>query len=418
MRKYSNDSLYSIAADYNRKSSNTVVNNRTLIIWLVVSFLYTILKMYRNSMGGSNGSVGGVWNFLNISYVALAAILFMSCVKKSIPLPVIVKEGFVYSFYVAAVALLNPRELTINTIFSYAMIFYFVSVTFTFYYAMAKGFSRTEYIVYNIVYFVLAVFTLYLMYSRLAYNQKNVYQSDAYFLLCAMPLVLLLDKGSKMYIKLAPLVVCLMMAAKRTGFIGMAGGIFIYYLIDCVQKKKLEAFLKTLFKIAIVIGVFFIAYFYLEDKLGLTLLDRMETVTTDGGSGRDDIYTGVWQAIKESHLLDILFGHGLNGIQVVFGRKSGAHDDFLEIMYNYGVFALMLLIYLYIKMVTTCIKMTKSGYPGAKATGAAIVISLLMSLFSNYFVTFTQITVTATFWGIVLADWNHYQYNKSISGGY
>ena len=62
--------------------------------------------------------------------------------------------------------------------------------------------------------------------------------------------------------------------------------------------------------------------------------------------------------------------------------------------------------------------MTKSGYPGAKATGAAIVISLLMSLFSNYFVTFTQITVTATFWGIVLADWNHYQYNKSISGGY
>ncbi len=419
MRNGSNERLYySVASSYNGKSSNIAVRNRIFSIWLVVSFLYTVLKMYRNSMGGASGSAGGVWNLLNISYVLLAALLFMSCVKKSVPLPIIIKDGFIYSFYIAAVSLLNPRELSINTIFSYAMLFYFVSVAFTFYYAMANGFSKAEYRVYNIVYFILAAFTLYLMYSRLAYNQSNIYQSDAYFLLCALPLVLLLDKGMAMYIKLIPLVICLMMAAKRTGFIGMAGAIFVYYLIDCIQKKNLDTFLKTTLKILSVVVLFFIAYSYLEDKLNLTLLDRMETVTTDGGSGRDDIYTGVWQAIKESNLLDILFGHGLNGIQVVFGRKTGAHNDFLEIMYNYGVFAVVLLINLYFKMIRACVKMTKSGYPGAKAAGAAIVISLLMSMFSNYFVTFTHITMTATFWGIVIADWNHYQHNKSISGGY
>ena len=418
MTNHSNEKLYSIAAQYNKKSSNIVADNKIFLIWFIISFLYTFLKMYRNSMGGGGGSSGGVWNLLNISYVLLSALLFMSCIKKSIPLPVIIKEGFIYSFYIATVALLNPRDLTINTIFGYAMIFYFVSVTFTFYYAMTKGFSKIEYQVYNIFYFALAAFTLYLMYSRLAYNQSNIYQSDAYFLLCAMPLVLLFDKGFAMYIKLLPLVVCLMMAAKRTGFIGMAGAIFVYYLIDCIQKKNVDAFLKTTLKIASVVVLFFVAYNFLEDKLGLTLLDRMETVTTDGGSGRDDIYAGVWQAIKDSHLMDILFGHGMNGIQVVFGRKTGAHNDFLEIMYNYGIFAVILLLNLYLKMVTTCVKMTKSGYPGAKAAGAAIIISFLMSLFSNYFVTFTQITMTATFWGIVLADWKHFQYNKVISGGY
>ena len=124
------------------------------------------------------------------------------------------------------------------------------------------------------------------------------------------------------------------------------------------------------------------------------------------------------QAIKESNLMDILFVHGLNGIQVVFGRKTGAHDDFLEIMYNYGIFAVVMFVNLYFKMITACVKMTKSGYPGAKAAGAAIVISLLMSFFSNYFVTFTHITMTATFWGIVVADWNQYQQNQSTSGEY
>lgn len=418
MKKEHDEMLYPIASNHNKKTSDVVAHNKTFSIWLIVSFLYTILKMYRNSMGGSGGSVGGVWNLLNISYVLLAVLLFMSCVKKSVSLPTIIKDGFIYSFYVATVSLLNPRDLSINTIFGYVMLFYFVSVAFTFYYAMTNGFSNFEYKVYNAVYFILAAFTLYLMYSRLAYNQSNVYQSDAYFLLCAVPLVLLFDKGAAMYIKLIPLVVCLMMAAKRTGFIGMAGAMFVYYLIDCIQKKNLDTFVKTVLKILSVVVLFFIAYSFLEDKLGLTLLDRMETITTDGGSGRDDIYTGLLQSIKESNLLDIIFGHGLNGVQVVFGRKTGAHNDFLEILYNYGVFAVVLLINLYLKMIRACVKMTKVGYPGAKAAGASIVISLLMSLFSNYFVTFTHITMTATFWGIVIADWNHFQHNEALSGGY
>lgn len=412
------DDLYSLAVNCSGKSLKKFTKNNVLSIWLIISFLYTILKMYRNSMDGTAGSAGGIWNIMNISYVLLAALLVMSCIKKSISLPMVISDGFIYSFFVAFVSLLNPRALSINTVFNYAMLFYFASVAFTFYYASSKGITKSEYKYYNILYFALAAFTLYLMYSRIAYNKTNIYQSDAYFLLCALPLVMLFDKSTHMYIKIIPLVVCLMMAGKRTGFLGLAGAVFIYYLIDCIQKKNMDAFLKIALKLGVVVALFFVVYSFLETRLNLTLLDRMETITTDGGSGRDEIYAGVWQAIKASDFFELFFGRGMNGIQVVFGRKTGAHNDFLEIMYNFGIFAVVFLVHLYVKMIVACVKMTKSGYPGAKAAGAAVVISVLMSLFSNYFVTFTHITMTATFWGIVIADWKHYQHNKAISGGY
>ena len=418
MKKESNKRLYPLAVNCTGKTAGRTAHNKVLSIWLIVSFLYTILKMYRNSMDGSGGSAGGIWNVLNISYVGLAVLLLMSCIKKSIPLPIIIREGFIYSFFIAFVSIFNPRALSVNTIFSYAMLFYFASVAITFYYATTKGFSKNEYKVFNVMYFVLAAFTLYLMYSRIALNKTNIYQSDAYFLLCALPMVMLFDKSTAMYIKMVPLAICLMMAGKRTGFIGLAGAVFIYYLIDCIQKKNVDAFLKVAIKIGVVVVLFFAVYAVLETKFNLTLLDRMETITSDGGSGRDEIYEGVWQAIKSSDFFDLFFGHGMNGIQVVYGRKTGAHNDFLEIMYNYGIFAVLLLVFLYYKMVVACVKMTKSGYPGAKAAGAAIVISVLMSLFSNYFVTFTQVTMTATFWGIVVSDWEHFMYNKSVTGGY
>ncbi len=406
--------LCSLAVEGEIKKNNSVTRNWVLAIWLFISFLYAILKMYRNSLVGASGSSGGIWNVLNISFIALSVLLLMSCIKKSITLPIVIKDAFMYSFYVAVISLLNLKNFSINIVFSYAMLFYFASVIFVFYYAASKGISKFEYKVYSVLYFALAAFTLFLMYSRVALNHTNVYQSDAYFLLCALPLVFLFDKKTNMYIKLIPLVVCLMMAGKRAGFIAMVCAVFVYYIIGSIQKKNIEDFFKVLIKLFVVAVFLFIAYFLLESKLNLSLFDRMETITTDGGSGRDDIYSGVWKAITVSDFYGFFFGHGLSGIQLVYGSESGAHNDFLEIMYNYGVFALILIINLYAKMFIACRKMIKTGYPGAKAAGASLIISIVLSLFTNYFITFTHITITATFWGIVIADWKHYMLNKSL----
>ena len=162
--------LYSLAVEGGITKNNSVTRNRVLTIWLIISFSYAVLKMYRNSLVGASGSSGGIWNVLNISFVALSVLLLMSCIKKSIALPIVINDGFIYSFYVALIALINLRSFSINVIFSYVMLFYFVSVTFAFYYAASKGISRFEYRVYNILYYILAVFTLFLMYSRVALN--------------------------------------------------------------------------------------------------------------------------------------------------------------------------------------------------------------------------------------------------------
>lgn len=366
--------------------------------------------MYRNSLNSADTTTqGGIWNVINVAFVVIGLWLLFVCVVGNKKVPKLISISFLYSFYTMTVSLFALRTLSVSTIFGYLMLFYFPSLVLVLFNASENGIDKLGRSIYNIGYWIVAAFALYLMFIRVSQENTEIYQSDVYFLLCLLPFVFLLDQGKNLAFKFIPLVIVVIFAAKRTGFIALGGAVFTYYLIEYVQSKNLKKFVKMIAGIALSVVVFIVLYNILSSRFDINLLERMEELSEDGGSGRDDIYKGIWNAYKNSEFLNKLIGYGVNGIQVVYGRNTGAHNDFLEILYNYGIFAELLFCGIYLIKIRTCIKMIKSGYKGAGAVGAVIVISFLMSMFSNFFITFTHITLIGMFWGIVLQDWHKFE---------
>ena len=56
-------------------------------------------------------------------------------------------------------------------------------------------------------------------------------------------------------------------------------------------------------------------------------------------NGRDEIYTYIFNREDNASFIQFLIGNGYYGVHKDFGKH--AHNDFLEILYDFGIFALL-----------------------------------------------------------------------------
>ena len=105
----------------------------------------------------------------------------------------------------------------------------------------------------------------------------------------------------------------------------------------------------------------------------------------------------------------MLFGNGNGSIGELVGGH--AHNDFLEFLYEYGLFAFVLYVVFYILLIKETIKMYKHGYVYAKEFTCSVVVALCMSMFSFYAIDCTHITSSSICQGLILADWYKFKMN-------
>ena len=74
----------------------------------------------------------------------------------------------------------------------------------------------------------------------------------------------------------------------------------------------------------------------------VNVTNRFEAMNEDEGNGRLDIYSDVFVQYLDSDLFSQLFGHGYNMVSVVLKGPS-AHNDFLEVLYDYGIIGFIIL---------------------------------------------------------------------------
>ncbi len=372
---------------------------------ITLVFIYIILKMYRNSINTMVETTGGIWNLINLFFVLLGILCVFSLINRKYRFPACINTGIVYAAGSWFVAFFHLQNLSVNSIFTYLMIPYFILVIIVFYTYGIREITKINKQLFILFFYVISAFTLYLMLNRNIYSFINIYQSDAYFILCLFPFILLWRRGLKLYIPFSFLTAILIFAGKRNGAISIIVALIFYFLVEYKLGNRFGRFFKILKRLLLISVIAGAIYFYLSNRYSIDLMERIVSLPEDGGSSRDVIYSSIWFAIKESTLYEWLFGHGINGVITVFGRTSGAHNDFLEVFYNFGFFVLILFIAFYIVLIATAVRMIKDRYYGASAFAASVVISLFMSMFSNYAITFTHVTGMAAFWGIALAEW-------------
>lgn len=267
---------------------------------------------------------------------------------------------------------------------------------------------------FYISFFIVAYyyFTITLFFNYFGTNR--FYSLDqSYYLLFFLPFILKLKKNSLKLIGISIVLSAMLISMKRTGTIALFGALGVYFILAIFHKDKqtYKRFYNSLFVVISLIILNFV-FNYVSDKTGGFLLSRFETLQIDEGSGRLDIWKGTFDAQMNADFTSWILGHGYNTVKESIAGNS-AHNDFQEVLYDYGIFGFVLYLFIYFQLLSYCKKMYKFSSLHLESFTASCVLFLILSCFSHLIIYPSYFICLAFFWGVSIAGFENEQ-NKRL----
>lgn len=199
--------------------------------------------------------------------------------------------------------------------------------------------------------------------------------NSIYYLLLLVPFVLSVDKK---WIKW-PTLICsffiIVISGKATTLIAFILGILVYLYLSFKGKKRIVF-------ISVTILFLIVAFAFFRDKiLSLEVAGKISSMNETGLVNRIPIYQSIFEKYESLQFFNKLFGAGYNGVYNAIG--SSAHNDFLEVLFDYGLFGLLLYILMIFGFIRNAFVLIKRNSDYSAAFVAALAIFIVCSLTSE-----------------------------------
>lgn len=185
-------------------------------------------------------------------------------------------------------------------------------------------------------------------------NRNDITNNASVVFLYILPFIFVLKNR---YISYGVILICvyyLMEGAKR-GNIVCSIPIIVLFIIMTFRNKHIKVYEKLLF---IIFFFFALLWGSTKFKENEYLQKRIEQTMEGNTSNRDIIYSNCWDVYTNSeHIPNLLFGYGFDGTLNHKNIGAYAHNDWLEILVDYGVIGfifyllIFILIYQQIRMI-------------------------------------------------------------------
>lgn len=385
--------------------------NITYLLLLLLAAALILLKVWRGLLYQTEEQ-GGIWNVIQVFLVGtgLACLFSKSKTYKSIPC---VEAFIVFFLYIWFLAFFPFLFTTIDVahVFRFLVIPYGVMSLLTFYTVGYKANIQQYPWVLGITFLVLFywMFTKWRAYN-LAIIDSNGAVADVYYLVGILPLILLYTPQKLKIIPFLLAFIVVVMSNKRGALVAMLLMLIVYFFFLGENKKVKKK--NIILQVTILLFVLLVISYVVVKLVGLydlRMFERMEKLGDDGGSGRAERWSMILNAFTtNSCFFNVLFGHGYGSIYKLVGGH--AHNDFLEFLYEYGIFAFVFYVTFYVSLIKEAVAMFKKKYMYAREFLCSVIVALCMSMFSFYAVDCTHITSSSICQGLILADWCKYKY--------
>jgi O-antigen ligase len=138
------------------------------------------------------------------------------------------------------------------------------------------------------------------------------------------------------------------------------------------------------------------------------IIEKINNSQIDEGSGRLDIYQETWQQNLNKPLINQMFGSGHNAVALGYSQASimeiksrSAHNDFLEILFDYGITGIA--IYLY--FIVSLIKVLKKSKQYNKKLYVILISSLLVFFLLSMY---SHLNLYPENYIFIVAVWGYY----------
>lgn len=272
-------------------------------------------------------------------------------------------------------------------------IIYWILGTF-FVYKMLLAQYLTERHIVAVIYAVVCIYSVMIFYFMFNPAIRFTQNISIYVLLWCFPFLIVQKRTNLNKIFLFLSTVCIFLSFKRGAIIALILSTFIYLFLYFLQNRSFKTGFKLLF---IFLGLLLILMSALI-VINKTRPDFFEKRTSDitdkdrVGSGRGGFYRLVLNSYFQSlHYkpAKFFFGHGSRSVQkrtagFLGGGGVYAHSDWLQIMPDYGLFGVLILMWLHFSIIRiVCIGMhTKNKM--APALAMAYTTFFLTSVYSGH----------------------------------
>lgn len=383
-------------------------NIHTVAFMLLAAFL--LLKVYRAFSGVSAESSGGLWNGIQILFV-LWGIVFVYQDAKRVLMNSSIMALLLYSSLSFAFALtyLNSEAQT-KRIFDTFMIPFGVMLMVVFYEVGSRFGVRKRNWMLVISYYIAAIILITAMatfYNTGADLEEKGAVADVYYILGLLPIMLVYTPKKWVFLPILVCTIAIAFSGKRAGLLALVAMLIIYFFA-LVSKSNMNFGKRIALFLVIIVGIIFLynMLLYIDQAYHMRLFERMESLETDGGSGRDRIWARAIASIERFDFIEILTGQGKGSVRDSIGIQ--AHNDFLHVLHEHGLFAVLFYILYYILLIREYIAMYKNKYPHAHLYLMSVVCSLFVAMFSFFIIYPTYCTGGMVCAGFFIGD--HYRY--------
>lgn len=235
-----------------------------------------------------------------------------------------------------------------------------------------------------------------------------------YFFLTMMSMVVLLFRKEKLLWILPCLMIVL--TTKRTGLLIIAIGLFLSQIAEYHRENTLKKKWKRLLGITLAVMAAFIGLIILVRMFNLDIFERFMELSEDGGSGRNKIWLRVYLDYAKGNTIELLFGKGYQSVtsMMLTGRAILAHNDYMEILHDYGAVGLILISVWIIQILYCFIKTWKRRDVILPSFCYSISTIALLSVFSYLFIQSYLMIFIASYLGVVVALSTNGQAGKNL----
>lgn len=281
----------------------------------------------------------------------------------------------------------------------------FSLIVFLLFFEFRENEKKFDYQKTSIIVFLLvsAMYLYFRINMPVTGNPHNIYHAQyansIYYVIFMLPFVL---RSKWRYLFWGIAGICVLLSGKQGAFIAFVlGVVFFYFAERKVSKRPINIKLIIAFIAFFIFSVF--AYWFVANRLGMDILSGFQSISEDGGNGRLDIYLRLISLLKKSSFVEILFGHGgLNSVANTLGIS--AHNDFFEILFDFGIIALIIYIAFILRIVILFFDLLKRDDDLAPSMIYTISAFITLSMLSHLIFVLKYCLLLMAFWGICISE--------------
>ena len=354
----------------------------------------------------------GTYSMLMYFIIATISLLFFHRRNTFKGLTFLGKTLFVFSIYILFSFLLLKNY---SNIMYYMRTFLEASLwiyIYLFFYTLKLRYDIEKYIPKFIIIFFTISIGLFLRNYFLNNSIGNTgrHYIESYYAVALIPAISLL-KGKYKYAFFMVTIICSIIAGKRTGMITCIVTIIMYVLM---VGKGFTNKIKTILFGSVLLLVLFLTLNQFMGKEIDAIVERIENIEEDEGSGRGSIYKDLYNEIANNDdFSSFTFGKGYNEVINSKGSEGfSAHNEFIEVAYDYGIIGFIIFVFVFIA-IFRIYRITKE-HQNKVALLLSFIIFLMFSLTSHTILATTSIVFLCMTWGYFDAQYVVYKRNKNI----